>query len=235
MQDTPDRYRALITTEALDPQNVQSWMRLRKRLFVEECGWKLPTDDGTERDEFDGAHTEHALLFHDDELVGGFRAISTDRPYLSASKFIQLSQRPFPRQPNVWEISRFGILKSRRQRLAPQLNYALMFRFSALRGAKALVAVADLTYERFLERMAIQTHRYGPPQTIGEDTHGRPLVAVAGEIPLGLRQNPGLARFFTLGSQLEIQDEAHVFRRGGVPTRPLDVSVGARQRGAAGS
>lgn len=235
MQETPDRYHALITTETLSPENVQSWLRLRKRLFVEECGWKLPTKGDVERDEFDGAQTEHALLFHDHELVGGFRAIRTDRPYLSASKFSKLAQRPFPRQRDVWEISRFGVVRSRRQRLASQLNYALMFRFSLLRGAKALVAVADLTYERFLERMAIQTRRFGPPQNIGDDIYGCPLIAIAGEIPLGLHENPGIDRFFDLGARLEIHDEAHVFRRSSLPARSADVSVGTRKQRAVGS
>ena len=38
-----DRYHALITTEELDPAHVQAMFRLRKRLFVDHCGWMLAT------------------------------------------------------------------------------------------------------------------------------------------------------------------------------------------------
>jgi len=98
-----------------------------------------------------------------------------------------------------------------------RLNYALMFRFAELRQAEALVAMADLTYERFLQRMDIRTRRFGPPQVIGTDRRGRPLTAVAGEIPIGDADNPGLGKFLDLGRQLEISDATHVLGRSSIP------------------
>ena len=98
-----------------------------------------------------------------------------------------------------------------------------LFRFAELRGADALVAMADLTYERFLARMRIQTHRYGPPQVIGNDRFGRPLTALAGEIPLDRAGNPGLSKFIDLGRQLEIHDATHVLGRSSLPERPAQI------------
>ena len=69
-----DRYHALITTEELDPAHVQAMLRLRKRLFVDHCGWMLATIGDLERDQFDTWYTEHCLLFSGSDLVGGFRA-----------------------------------------------------------------------------------------------------------------------------------------------------------------
>jgi N-acyl-L-homoserine lactone synthetase len=212
-----DRYRAVITTEELDPSEVQAMFRLRKRLFVDHCGWMLSTIGEVERDQFDTWYTEHCLLFCGSDLVGGFRAIRTDYPYLTQSIFPQLAVRRFPNRRNVWEISRFGVLPAAAEARSTRLNYALMFRFAELRGAEALVAMADLGYERFLQRMDIGTRRFGPPQIIGVDSRGRPLTAVAGEIPLDETDNPGLRKFLQLGRQLEIHDATYVLGCSSIP------------------
>lgn len=212
-----DRYRAVITTEELDPSEVQAMFRLRKRLFVDHCGWMLSTIGDVERDQFDAWYTEHCLLFCGADLVGGFRAIRTDYPYLTQSIFPQLAVRRFPNRRNVWEISRFGVLPAAAEARSTKLNYALMFRFAELRGAEALVAMADLGYERFLQRMDISTRRFGPPQIIGVDSRGRALTAVAGEIPVNETDNPGLRKFLQLGRQLEIHDAPHVLGCSSIP------------------
>jgi N-acyl-L-homoserine lactone synthetase len=212
-----ERYHALITTEDIDPAHVQTMFRLRKRLFVDQCGWMLNTIGDLERDQFDVWYTEHCLLFRGPDLVGGFRAIRTDYPYLTRSVFPQLAVRRFPNRRTVWEISRFGVLPSAAEARTARLNYALMFRFAELRGAEALVAVADLTYERFLLRMNIRTRRFGPPQVIGVDRHGVELTAVAGEIPINKTDNPDLGGFLDLGRKLEISDATHVLGRASIP------------------
>jgi len=212
-----ERYHALITTEDIDPSHVQAMLRLRKRLFVDQCGWMLNTIGDLERDQFDTWYTEHCLLFRSADLVGGFRAIRTDYPYLTQSVFPQLAARRFPNRRTVWEISRFGVLPAAAEARSARLNYALMFRFAELRGAEALVAVADLTYERFLQRMNIRTRRFGPPQVIGVDRSGVALTAVAGEIPIGKADNPDLGAFLDLGRKLEISDATYVHGRSSIP------------------
>jgi N-acyl-L-homoserine lactone synthetase len=212
-----DQYHALITTEARDPGRVHAMLRLRKRLFVDHSGWMLSTVGDVERDQFDAWYTEHCLLYCGTDLVGGFRAIRTDYPYLTQSVFPQLAVRRYPNRRNVWEISRFGVLPAAAEARSARLNYALMFRFAELREAEALVAMADLSYERFLQRMSIKTRRFGPPQVIGADRRGLPLTAVAGEIPISQSDNPGLSKFLDLGRQLEISDATHVLGRSSVP------------------
>jgi N-acyl-L-homoserine lactone synthetase len=212
-----ERYHALITTEEIDPAHVQSLFRLRKRLFVDQCGWLLETIGDLERDQFDTWYTEHCLLFRGPDLVGGFRAIRTDYPYLTQSVFPQLAVLRFPNRRTVWEISRFGVLPTAAEARSTRLNYALMFRFAELRNAEALVAMADLTYERFLNRMQIRTRRFGPPQVIGVDRSGAPLTALAGEIPLNKADNPDLGGFRDLGRKLEITDATYVLGRASIP------------------
>src|SRR5258708_35480968 len=105
----------------------------------------LATSGDVERDQFEPWCTEHCLLFCGSDLVGRFRAIRTDYPYLSQSVVPQLAVRRFPNRRNVWEISRFGVLPADAEARSARLNYALMFRFAELRGAEALVAMADLS------------------------------------------------------------------------------------------
>lgn len=223
MSHLSSRYHAVITTEERDPQRVYAMLRLRKRLFVDLCGWQLATTGDIERDEFDTWYAEHCLLFSGPELVGGFRAIRTEYPYLTKSVFPQLAVDCLPSSRDIWEISRFGVAPGGESAHVARLNYSLMFRFAELRGAEALVAMADLTYERFLTRMGIRTRRYGPPQVIGHDRVGRPLTALAGNIPLDLTENPGLTKFLNLARQLEIHDATYVLGRSRVSARPAPV------------
>jgi acyl homoserine lactone synthase len=216
MQDPFGRYHALVTTEEISPASVQAMFRLRKRLFVDQCGWELATNGDVERDQFDTWYTEHCLLFFGNDLVGGFRAIRTNFPYLTQSVFPQLAVLRFPNHRDVWEISRFGVLPNPSEAKLAPMNYALMFRFAEMRGAAALVAMADLSYERFLKRMGIRTRRFGPPQVIGTDRRGSSLTAVAGEIPIDETNNPGLQKFLGLGRQLEIHDATHVLGRSSI-------------------
>lgn len=209
-----ERYHATIVREPRSPQLVASLLRLRRQLFIEECGWTLACCGELERDEFDTGLTEHCLLWRSGELIGGFRAIRTDRPYLSATVFPQLaSLKPYPSRPDVWEISRFGVLPVARRLEAARMNYALMFRFAAVRHASALVAMADLPYERFLTGLGIRSRRYGPPLAIGSDRDGCSITAVAGEIPIGEQDDRRYRALKILADELEVEDAAHVFGR----------------------
>lgn len=209
-----NEYRAIITTQAGYPQEVAQFYLFRKRLFVDKCGWDLPFNEFGERDQFDKPDTEYCLVYHKDTLIAGFRAIRTDRPYLGQTVFPQLASfRPFPRTTAAWEISRFGVIALRNERAVARMNYALMFRFAQMRNASSLVAIADLTYERFLSVLGIKTHRYGPPKEIGRNAFGEPLVAVAGEIPLHDQDALRTAYFAEISQHLEITDAAYVLGR----------------------
>lgn len=209
-----ERYHATIVRESRNPQAVADLLRLRHKLFVEACGWELASRGGLERDEFDTGLTEHCLLFRGCKLIGGFRAVRTDRPYLSATIFPQLASfKPYPRRPDVWEISRFGVLPVARRFEAARMNYALMFRFAELRQAVALVATADLPYERFLAGLGIRSRRFGAPQVVGSDRDGCDIMAIAGEIPISEQPDRRYHALQVLADKLEVEDAAHVFRR----------------------
>ena len=190
---------------------------LRKRIFIDRCGWALSETGGREFDQFDVEDAVHLGLYDGDRLCGTFRATRTDRPYLAALVFPQLAvTQPYPRSSRVWEISRFGVLGGDEVGLA-RMTYAAMFHFAARVEAQGLVALADLTYERFLRAMGVRTQRYGPPQVVGVDGAGRDIRCIAGEIPLALQDVRRLAAFASLLQNVEIHDASHVFGPSRVP------------------
>jgi acyl homoserine lactone synthase len=208
------RFRAILCTEQQNPEVVDALYKLRRTIFVDMHGWDLRVVDGRERDQFDTPAAVHCALFRGNELIGGFRATRTDHDYLARNVFPQLAAvKSYPQRADIWEISRFGVLPSTDRLETAKVNYSLMFRFAQLRRAVALVALADLTYERFLRTLGIRTRRYGPPQIIGTDKAGESLWAVAGEIPMAEQSGSRFQTLLALAKQVEIEDETLVLGR----------------------
>lgn len=185
--------------------------RLRKALFIDERGWKLTCRSGAEIDQFDSPHATYCALMVAGQVVGGFRAIRCDRPYLGVTLFPELAtMRAYPCRSDYWEISRFGVLREYKS-LGIGL-YAVMFEFADRANAKALVAVTDLGHERLLGKIGVRTRRYGQPVTLRPDQSEKPLQVVAGDIPIA-QQRPETIRFLhSCANQIEIRDETLVQR-----------------------
>lgn len=205
---------ATVATFETSPEKILEFQGLRKRLFINELGWKLDSTGNREADEFDTNDAVYCLLYCDYQLIGGFRALRTDRPYLAQRVFPQLAtHRAYPIDSNVWEISRFGIIAGARTRSIGRTLYSIMFRFALRRQTRALVAITDLTYERFLGSIGIKSIRYGPPQIVGESSKGNPIEAVAGEIPMSHQADNRYLSLLKLANDVEINDEALVLGR----------------------
>ena len=198
----------------------------RKRLFIDNLGWRLSAENDVELDEFDTDRAEYGLIYAGGSIVAGFRAIQTTYPYLAATHFPDLAKlRKFPVRQDYYEISRFGILAATQQLNLGLLNYALMFEFARRRNAAALIAIADLAHERLLRAIGIRTRRYGPPGIVGKDNAGEDIIAVAGEIPLSEQSTHLSSRLISLlENQVELKDETHIFGRHGLLKGSVDVS-----------
>lgn len=85
--------------------------RLRHRLFVEEQGYKVPTYNGLEYDEFDTPAAEYFLLRGPKgEAQACLRLIPTTQPYMIERLWVHLvSEVDLPRKLTAWEVSRFGV------------------------------------------------------------------------------------------------------------------------------
>jgi N-acyl-L-homoserine lactone synthetase len=206
------KYKAFFCKEGDAPEHVDQLLQFRKRVFIDSYKWQLEEFNGRERDAFDTAFTIHCGLFKDDELVGTFRANRTDQPYLSAWVFGALAKdQHFPRQPTIWEISRFAVLSKGEAQRYSYLNYGLMFYFARQLGVTSLVATADETYERYLSLLGIKTKRYGNPQIIGTTQDGNPVSALAGEIPIASQKGSRFERLLQSLKNVEIEDVSNVF------------------------
>lgn len=210
------QYRIIFTSMGQNPALVEAVQRFRKALFIDVLNWDLAATGEFERDEFDTAETVHGALHLGNDLIGGFRAIRCDQPYLGRCVFPELaSDRPYPQTASSWEISRFGVLPhvDRRHRLmAARVNYAAMFRFAQLRQAESLVAIADLTYERFLSSLGIETERFGSPQLCAADASGNSFLLVAGQIPIPRLSGPRFRDLLSCLSSVELIDETRFLR-----------------------
>jgi acyl homoserine lactone synthase len=191
--------------------DIVAFLKFRKSLFIDKLGWDLRAQGEVEMDEFDNENAVFCIVFRDGDVVGGFRAIQASNPYLARNVFASFaSSQAYPTRPDYWEISRFGVMTDRDASLVARANYSVMFRFALKRQATALIAIADLAYERYLATLGIVTARYGQSEIIGHDRTGRPIEIVAGEIPLTGQASPRFLTLLSIANTMEINDETLV-------------------------
>lgn len=217
MFDTAETLTATFGRYDDNPQRVERFFEFRYDLFVKTLGWQLEANANRETDQFDHDYAEYCVVSENNSIIAGFRAIRSDHPYLAAEIFPKLATtKPYPRRADIWEISRFGIAPHLAGTDLAKINYSLMMRFARHRNATALVALADLIYERYLRTLGIATRRYGPPQVIGTDGFGRKLRCVAGEIPLLDQPADRLENLLGHTEQMELEDAALVLGRSAI-------------------
>ena len=155
----------------------------RHKVFVEQLGWDLRTQDGVEQDQFDRADTVYVVAQNDEgDVFGCARLLPTTRPYLLGDVFPQLfNGLPPPCLPDVWELSRFAAVdfNSRASTLG-QFSSPIAIKLlqesiacAAAHGAKRLITVSPIGVERLLRRAGFHAHRAGPPMIID----GHPIFA----------------------------------------------------------
>ena len=206
-----DQLSAVFCTEEQNPNVTDRFFQFRKSLFIDALHWDLRELEGREKDQFDTASAVYCILHRKGRVIAGFRAIRTDQPYLAQTVFPQLATlAPYPQRRDVWEVSRFGVAPAEAGSPTARHLYSLMFRFAHLCHVTALVALADLRYERFLTQLGIRTRRYGPPQSVGLDEAGQPLMLVAGDIPIANQRGWRFENLVILADEMEIDDETLV-------------------------
>ncbi|WP_186196962.1 acyl-homoserine-lactone synthase [Burkholderia gladioli] len=166
----------------LSPQLAADLGSYRYRVFVEQLGWQLPSeDDKYERDQFDRDDTVYVVgRDASGDICGCARLLPTTRPYLLHEVFPHLLSADIaaPRSPEVWELSRFAATPedgadagSLAWSVRPMLAAAV--ECAARRGARQLIGVTFCSIERLFRRIGVHAHRAGPPVSID----GRMVVA----------------------------------------------------------
>ena len=217
--DVPaQKMRTIYCQERQRPETVLQIMCFRKRILVDRYGWDLPVSGDIERDEYDIDEAVHGAIYDGSEIKACFRLMRTDYPYLAREKFPHLATgKPYPQNPAIWEISRLALAEDKRPFETLLYAYSAIFHFARRRGAVALVAFADLAKERLVTRIGIVTDLLGPPTEIGRDRFDRPIVVVAGELPLRLQGGPRFEKLLSYVDKTEIDDAAAIFGRARIP------------------
>ena len=157
----------------------------RHRVFVERLGWQLATQQERELDQFDRPDTVYVVAQDEsDSIFGCARLLPTTGDYLLGTVFPDLlSGAPVPRDPRVWELSRFACTdpggRGSFTTLTdfPASDTARLMRevmqCARRHGARRLITVTWLGIERLLRRLGIPARRAGAPVV----RDGQPIFA----------------------------------------------------------
>jgi N-acyl-L-homoserine lactone synthetase len=207
-----DPYCGVFFTLGSNPALARELFKFRTNLFIDQLGWSLPMDNGIERDQFDTGNATYCVLLHGGDVVGGFRAIPCNCPYLAKIVFPHLATLvSYPTTDDALEISRFGIASDHPE--ASFKLYSLMVRLALVRNVRSLVAIAELSHERLLNKIGLKTVRYGDTHIVGFTHDGSWILAVAGEIPIPHEMPTRLRKILQVTQQMDIIDETEIFRR----------------------
>ena len=162
--------------------------RLRHRVFVERLRWRVRSFAGLEIDAFDMLEATY-LLAGRQPLLGSWRILPTTGPYMLKDVFAELLEgQPAPRDPAVWEMSRFAVDH------APQEDKALsalsavtgelfcgLVEYALSQGVREVWTVYDVRIARLLDRVGCRPYWRSARRRIGE------TIAVAGRFEISER------------------------------------------------
>jgi acyl homoserine lactone synthase len=178
----------------------------RKRVFVDQLGWKLRLRDGAEYDEYDDERAMNAIGFDIDGKVamnGRFRPTDDNRSMLMDHFAHSLWPDVGPiNGPKTWEFSRAlsletGIKRHNLQRKAACMLVPLEVALEA--GVERYIGFADLAIFPFFVTMGWRVSFLGDPIHYGEGDGAAFTVEVSEEAVQEMRSRWGL------------KDPAHIY------------------------
>jgi acyl-homoserine lactone synthase len=90
--------------------------RLRHDVFIKEMGWKLRTENGLERDQYDNSHTLYLVESDDSgEVIACVRMNSAAFPTMLSEVFPEMCEGGAPNSATTWELTRGAIARSVRK------------------------------------------------------------------------------------------------------------------------
>lgn len=175
--------------------------RLRHRVFKGRLDWEVQTAGGFELDRFDALGPYYLLLRAVDGRVNGcVRLLPSTGPTMLDQVFpVLLDGRPAPKEPKIWESSRFALdLTPSAPKYAGGIGhgtyqlFAGMLEFGVSRELSHIVTVTDLRMERILRRAGWPLERISDPRTIGKTQAVAGYLDVTRERLEVVRRNGGI-------------------------------------------
>ena len=169
------------------------FLKLRKKVFVDQLGWDVPHDAQVEMDQYDTPVAHYSLVVDEDgEVVGGARAMATTAmwgvhsymlrdAHLGKLKYIPPEILPHDiATPDVWECTRLVIadkLTTHEARAAclRMIVDGLVERARA-QGATEMICLSSIALMRALRQIGYDVTRAGP--TYRNDEDGRVYAAL---------------------------------------------------------
>jgi acyl-homoserine lactone synthase len=165
--------------KALYQDSIQQYYRLRHQIFVEERGWKdLTRSDGLDIDAYDNEHAVYLLAIDKDRVVGGQRLYPTLLPHMISDVFPHMAARSVPRAFDVFEWTRYFVVKERRTGRTDCRLLAAVQEFCLEEGIAELTAVVEMWWLPRWQQAGFKVRPLGLPQMI----EGQPCVAAAIQI-----------------------------------------------------
>lgn len=155
------------------PELRNSAYRMRKRVFADEMQWDVTVVDGMEFDQFDRPDTAYVLHLIDGEVACHWRFLPTTGPYMLSEVFPQHAPGGvIPRDPKIWELSRFamemGRFRGDGHRDYVQTEMFCMFaEFCLLHGIMELVLVQHPGITRLSNSFFGRPHVMTTPKKTG--------------------------------------------------------------------
>lgn len=171
----------VITKEnrALYEDGIQQFYRLRHDIFVEERGWNdLRRPDKREIDAYDNDHAIYLLAMDAGRVVGGQRLYPTLLPHMISEVFPHMAQRGIPQSEDIFEWTRYFVVKTRRTGRTDCRLLAAMQEFCLEEGIAEVTAVVEMWWLPRWQQVGFKVRPLGLPHMI----EGQPCIAAAIEI-----------------------------------------------------
>lgn len=156
---------------SLSSSDERAMYRLRYSMFRERLGWDVHTQDGMEFDEFDHMNPLYLLAREGNTLHGCWRVLPTTGPNMLRDVFPTLLDGEAPCGDDIWELSRFAVLKQDPSAFGlSTLPIQMMLHVVQLArkyGVNHLVTVTTPAMERMLKHANLRPRRLGPVVQMG--------------------------------------------------------------------
>lgn len=163
----------------------QDMHRVRKAVFVDRLGWRLPVLEGAfEIDQFDtdGAVYLIALDRVSGDHLASVRLLPSTRPHILGELYPSLCADDPPVGDDVWEISRLcatpGLSREREMRARHKISTALI-EYGLLAGIARYACVLNVRWLPTLLAPGWPCEPLGPPQDIDGELLGAFAISIS--------------------------------------------------------
>ncbi len=206
--------QALIATPRFGqatPIQLDAIYHLRYQTFRERLNWEVETANQREKDRYDDLSPVHVMVREGDSVLACARLLPTTGPYMLKDTFPQLlGESRAPELDQVWEISRFAVVKKARPGMNfTQLPAALIrqiIRFAVLNNLSEYVFVTTVAFERLLVRLGVHLGRFAPPQQVGIEKSVALRVFIDEQTILATRANCEIDPFLGPPNEDELKE-----------------------------